>query len=151
MGFKILGTNAAQAVPALMRIYERDLSPHSQYWVGRALVAIGPESIRTAIPWFLRATTSTNAGVRENAVWVLANAHTEAALVVPALVKSLNDSERDVRESASFGLAGFGVEAQPAVPALVLLLKHAHSDVRIAATNALKAIDPEAAAKAGVK
>jgi len=45
----------------------------------------------------------------------------------------------------------FGPDARIAVPALVELLNDPDLEVRGRATNALKAIDPEAAAKAGVK
>ena len=45
----------------------------------------------------------------------------------------------------------FGSDAKTAVPALVDLLKDPDADVRKEAGSALKAIDPEAAAKAGVK
>ena len=52
---------------------------------------------------------------------------------------------------AAWALAGCRTNAQPAVPALLLLLSDQKEEVRKAATNAIKAIDPEAAARAGVK
>jgi HEAT repeat protein len=49
------------------------------------------------------------------------------------------------------GLGAMGTNAAPAVPALVKFLTDPDAYLRACATNALKAIDPEAAAKAGVK
>jgi HEAT repeat protein len=48
-------------------------------------------------------------------------------------------------------LREFGPDARIAVPALVELLNADDDYMRTYATNALKAIDPVAAAKAGVK
>jgi HEAT repeat protein len=48
-------------------------------------------------------------------------------------------------------LPKFGAQAKPAVPILIGLLNDPQQGIREAATNALKNIDPEAAAKAGVK
>jgi HEAT repeat protein len=56
-----------------------------------------------------------------------------------------------MRLSAMRGLGNFGPNAQQAIPALLQLLSDLDVAVRFTATNALKKIDPEAAAKAGVK
>jgi HEAT repeat protein len=48
-------------------------------------------------------------------------------------------------------LAGFGAEAKSAVPALTQALNDPVAVIRTNAAASLKAIDPEAAAKAGVK
>ena len=53
------------------------------------------------------------------------------------------------RVSHSLGM--FGRDARLAVPALVELLNDPDADVRGSATNPVKTIDPEAAAKAGVR
>ena len=70
---------------------------------------------------------------------------------MPALAKLLSDTNINVRYAAARGIQHFGTNAHQAVPALVLSLRDSSSGVRYAATDALKAIDPEAAAKAGVK
>ncbi|MDB6063806.1 MAG: hypothetical protein JWR26_14 [Pedosphaera sp.] len=49
------------------------------------------------------------------------------------------------------GLGAMGTNAAPAVPALAKFLADPDEGLRTSATNALKTIDPEAAAKAGVK
>jgi len=150
-GFEILGADAQQAAAALIRIYERNISPTSQYATGTALNGIGPAAQRMAIPSYLRGAASSNATVREVAVWSLFGVHTEPQLVVPALVRALGDTNWVIRLVAARGLGNFGTNAQQAVPALVILLSDPNMRVRPNATNALKAIDPEVAAKAGVK
>ena len=55
---------------------------------------------------------------------------------------------------AARALSEFGSEASEAVPALLDLLKdtgHHNRGIRVAATEALKKIDPKAAANAGLK
>jgi hypothetical protein len=151
LGFEILGADAHEAVPALISLYEQNISPHSQAATSRALNAIGPAAQRMAIPSFLRAAASTNAPMREVAVWALYGVHTEPRLVVPALVNALSDTNFLIRLVAARALGDFGTNAQEAVPALVTLLSDPSSRVRPNATNALKKINPEAAAKAGVR
>ncbi len=151
LGFAILGTNAQQAVPALITFYERNTSPDSQLGTSRALNAIGPVAQRMAVPCYLRAATSSNALAHEVGVRSLSGVQVEPSKVIPVLIKSLGESNRRTRSAAANGLGGFGAEARRAVPALVPLLSDSDPFVRATATNALKAIDPEAAAKAGVK
>jgi hypothetical protein len=151
LGFEILGTNAQQAAPALIAIYERNISRDSQTATSRALNAIGPVAQRMAIPSYLRAAASSNTPVREVAVWALSGVQVEPQLVVPALAKFLSDTNWVSRTVAANGLGRLGTNAQQAVPALVPRLTDLNPRVRRGATNALKLIDPEAAARAGVK
>ena len=71
-----------------------------------------------------------------------------AALV---LVKWLHRPEAPIRRAALGGLAEIGKPAQPAVPALLAALDDKDGEIRELAARALKSIDIEAAAKAGVK
>jgi HEAT repeat protein len=154
LGFEFLGRDAEPAVPALIALYERNISPDSQVATSRALNAIGPEAQGMAIPSFLRAAASSNAPVREVAVmalFLIDAAHADHRKVVPALVNALSDTNFFIRLVAANGLGRFGTNAQQAVPALARLLSDPDSRVRRVATNALKKIDPEAASKVGVK
>jgi HEAT repeat protein len=151
LGFEILGPDAQQAVPALIELYEQNVSPHSQSATSRALNAIGPEAQRMAIPSFLRAAASSNPPVREVAVWALYGIDAQHQQVVPALVNALSDTNFVIRVVAARGLGHFGTNGQQSVPALVRLLNDPSSRVRPDATNALEKIDPEAAAKVRVK
>jgi HEAT repeat protein len=151
LGFELLGADAQQAVPALLGIYERGISPESQGATCRALSAIGPGALRLGIPSFLGRATNSDAAVRSIAVEALAGVDAQPREVVPALVKALSDTAPIIRVYAARGLGRWGTNAQDAVPTLVLFLRDPLPHLRFAATNALKAIDPEAAAKAGVK
>ncbi len=175
-GFEILGTNAQQTVTALMEVCEQNISPSSRMYAAGALSGIAVAAPST-VPSFLRWAASTNQSVRLlavsalsrgrlepslvvastnkyvrlRAVGVLSQGRFEPSLVVPALSKWLSDADNDVRLFAAQGLGWYGAEARQAVPALVPLLSDPNGDVRTIAAIALKKIDPEAAAKAGVK
>lgn len=117
----------------------------------RRLGDIGPLA-QLAVPALLQALTAGDSVVRSRAAESLGRIHTDAGHVVPALVNSLSDTNSEVRASAAEALSGWGKEAQPAVPRLVQLLDdRSDRDLMTAVREALKQIDPDAAAKAGVK
>ncbi|MDB6068663.1 MAG: hypothetical protein JWR26_4871 [Pedosphaera sp.] len=103
--------------------------------------------------------------IRVAAAMVLARIHPEdpsmVEKVLPFLIKDLEDKpdlnpqnghySRDFRPGVISVLAECGPLARPAEPALVKCLNDAESFIREAAAKALKAIDLEAAEKAGVK
>ncbi len=89
--------------------------------------------------------------VRRHAVSALGEIHQEAALVVPALMECLEDSDTMVRFNACHALKQFGVEAKPAIPALLKALKTFDDSPGIWMEKTIQAIDPEAAARAGIK
>lgn len=70
---------------------------------------------------------------------------------MPALVTCLSNNDLFAHYTAADALGKFGTDAKPAIPALIALLNDPLGLARQAATNALLQIDPEAAAKAGVK
>jgi len=67
------------------------------------------------------------------------------------LIQALNDPIGPIRLFACMGLWQVGAEAKAAVPALLKALNDADPSVRGQAAQALQHIDPDAAAKAGVK
>jgi hypothetical protein len=153
IGFKILGADAQEAVPELLFIYESTLSMdsvtamNSRVAISRSLIDIGPP----AIPYFLRWAGGTNEDKRLTAVHALSQIHGEPSVVVPVLVKFLSHANPLVRTEVTEGLGNFGTNAQSALPALVQSLTDSNRLVRNAATNAFKQIDPEVAAREGVK
>jgi hypothetical protein len=150
-GFEILRADAHQAVPALIKIYDQDISPDSRFYTSRALIAVGPGAARRAIPSFLRGAASANTRVRQDALYALSQAPGEPSVVVPALVKGLSDADASIRKTAVMGLKEVGFAAQPAVPALVRMLSDPDVQVRSLAAQALLRIDYDAAVKAGLK
>jgi HEAT repeat protein len=82
----------------------------------------------------------------------LGGIHQESEQVIPILIGYLIDGkEQALRYGALWSLRQFGPAAKPAVPNLLKLINDVNASVRSEATNALIAIDPEAAAKAGVQ
>ena len=68
------------------------------------------------------------------------------------LINAVHDPAPQVRASALMALRDFGPNAKSALPVLVEFLSHAQDAIEKSyAANALKALDPEAAAEAGVK
>ena len=73
----------------------------------------------------------------------------EPQLVVPTLLMSLHDPDPGVRGDAAFSVGAFG--ARQAIPKLLELLHDQLEWTREQAAEALKKIDPQAAAIARVK
>jgi len=148
--FRALGSDASNAVPELIEMYKQ--TPGSGPWgPGAALGAIGPAAAE-AIPSLLLNVGNTNAGAREIAIKALGDIHSQSPLVVPVLIAALHDPASEVQRQASLALGRYGEKAKAAVPALLEILEHDRNRVdKFNAISALKAIDPEAAAKGGVK
>jgi hypothetical protein len=157
MAFMCLGPEAKFAVPGLIEILNEC---HSDPYNGApgprgSIIAdifsnIGPAAA-DAVPQLVRFTTDTNYIIRWSAVSALGEIHAKPDLAVPTLTKSLRDPVGVIRGKAAISLSAFGSDAKSAVPELIKTLADPYSDVRAVAATALKKIDPEAAAKAGVK
>ncbi|MDB6110263.1 MAG: repeat protein [Pedosphaera sp.] len=117
-----------------------------------ALGRIGANA-RSAVPALLGALHDPNPQVGPTAALALGRIAQDSEQVVPALTLSLESSESDVmmRSACAGALGKFGTNAGSAVPALLAALHDASEVVRERATTALKSIDPDAAAQAGVK
>jgi HEAT repeat protein len=116
------------------------------------------EEARPAAPVLLRAAKDADQFVRINAFWALKQFRADPQLTIPVLVAGLDDPYWPIRDHATASLGNYGAEAKAAVPALLRLLAtnrlasfeyQAIEQKRI--VSALKKIDPEATAKAGVK
>jgi HEAT repeat protein len=75
----------------------------------------------------------------------------KAIRAVEELAKSLRTGNAKGRYMAAAALGFYGRNAKPAVPALLDALKDRDKLVRETAAQSLKHIDPDAAAKAGIK
>ena len=150
VAFHALGAQASNAVPFLIQTYREKIGSDSQCGCAEALGWIGPAASE-AIPDLVSAATNSDHTLRWVAVAALAHLHTETKLVLPVLVAALRDPDPVVRKHAVWTLEGLGAEAKLAVPTLTQSLVDSNSFMSTDVSNALKAIDPEAAAKAGVK
>jgi HEAT repeat protein len=127
--FEALGEEAWAAVPALIEIYQQNLSTAPGRAAARALSTIGP-SATNAVPFLLGGATNADPGVRVVAVGTLSQIVSAPEQVVPVLICSLNDPDQEVRDMAAFALACYRKEAKPAIPALLEKLKDPYHQVR---------------------
>lgn len=169
--FKVLGPDAAMAIPDLERmllgtnelfatlagsalgnIGEPALPvlmaalTNRQFRVvtdaGLALAELGTNA-RPAVPILLEQMEHPHWAYRQRAANVLGNLAIEPDTVVPALAKLLRDNHKPVRFTALSGLEEFGPQARPAIPAISRLLVDLDENLRKAATNTLLKIAPE--------
>ena len=175
--FHALGASAKSAVPALNQAL---FNNPDNTEASLALVVIGPEAmpsvmqgttnndprIRAAavrtlggmsfdadavVPVLIKSLKDDSGEVRFSAAFSLGEFPQESAAIVPALTESLADRDDKVRRSALYSLGLLGREARMASPLIQHALDDPSKSVRFAAAKALKNIDPEAAAKAGVE
>jgi HEAT repeat protein len=145
-----LGHTADCAAPQLVEICQRSESSESRRAALYLLGNIGPAA-KKIVPSLVPMATDRDEQTRHGVVWALAQIHCEPVMTVPVLRKALLDPALAVRANAAAGLGAFGPAAEQAVPALVEALKDQDASMRRTVASSLRSIDPEAAAKAGVK
>ncbi len=118
--FIVLGERGKEAVPALVKLCDKNISTDSQSAIADALAWIGPAA-KPALPLLLRAATNSTPKVRANALWALGEITAEPQSCVPLLTRSLSDPDSWTRLSAAHALGMFGTNAQSAIPFLVQL------------------------------
>ena len=143
-------TNFGQIIAALIALLN-DKHPDVRYVSVFALRCLGPVA-SDALPSLIKCLDDPEFTVQDDAVMGLGTIHQEAERVVPILIQFIEKHRTDqiLYRDAIDSLRMFGAQAKPAVPTLVGLLDSREENIRSAATSALKQIDPEAAAKAGV-
>ena len=176
-GFYVLGNLAAPAIPELSKLLNAE---DTSLDAAVVLIFIGPEAVLTlaqaltnsnatvrasvasalaqakwnakaAVPNLLRCLSDKEPNVRLTAALALGLIHEEPETVIPVLITRLEDTDVNVREQAANALRRFGKPARSSVPALLKATESRDGQMARFAIAALKAIDPEAAAKAGVK
>jgi HEAT repeat protein len=140
------------AVSALITIAGRNISnaDASDFAIDE-LVSLGPPA-KEAVPSLMEWATNSDWYVRYHAIRALGKIRAEPDRVVPVLMSALADPNANVHICAVQALENFGPNAKPAVTTLMEWLHDPAHDVsaREYATKALRAIDPDAAAKAGI-
>jgi len=176
-GFEALGPVAEPAIPSLIELFKDE---EVAYGASAALIAIGPKSTlplikaltnensqvrvhaaaslgdfgsdaQNVVPALIRSLKDKSSLVRNCAAFSLGVIARDPTNVVPALIVNLHYTHAEVRAAAAFALDKYGKQAKAAVPALLKALNDQDRIVRIRATSALIKIDPEGAAKAGVR
>jgi HEAT repeat protein len=153
-GLIALGADAKPSIPTLIALLN-DKNPDVRYVAVFALRSLGRVA-GDALPSLIKCLKDPDFRVQSDAILGLGEIHQEPERVIPILVKLLDEPQNPqhsviIRGNAIWSLLHFGAQAKPAVPRLLRLLDDAHEGIRYNATNALKAIDPDATAKAGVK
>lgn len=169
--FEAVGPDARYAVPGLITLLEDDPPSMSKQAIATVLGQIGP-SAKGAIVVLSRIATDPDEGVRDRALHALGDIDSEPELTVPTMIRGLSDESPLVVRAAALGLKAFGPKAKAAAPALTnALTKWEAANARFYAEvahypdvsipifddptdmlkDALKAIGPDAAAKASVK
>lgn len=143
MGFRKLGAPGASAIPALIKIYHRNISSWSRSATAMALYDLAPFDI----PRISQGMRSGDPQVRRMLVTALARVHDQPGALVPVLTRCLHDSDADVRISAAGALAYFGADARAAIPDLQQLRQDQNSEVSFAARYALDRVTPDAGRK----
>jgi hypothetical protein len=149
--FIALDRDAKPAVPALIALLN-DKHPDVRYVAVFALRSLGPVA-SDALPSLIKCLDDPEFTVRDDAVMGLGTIQEQPQRVIPILIQFVekNRAERILCRDAMDSLRMFGGKAKASVPTLVGLLDDSVEDIRSAATNALLTIDPEAAARSGVK
>ncbi|MHB8524518.1 MAG: HEAT repeat domain-containing protein [Limisphaerales bacterium] len=162
-----IGSPAKTAVASLTQMLK---SPDRQarYQAGVALWKIDGQ-VAPLIPFRIEELKDATESVRRDAADFLGRCGPAARAAVPALVEMLHDEDARLHGTHAELVGGIGYgatsgvpaltqalgrieyAARPAVPALTQPLGDDRSSVRAAAAGALKRIDPDAAAKAGIK
>ena len=144
------GPAAKAAVPALERELKADIV-QIRIDSARALSVIDTNTATLTKPVLKEALSESDGRIRHWAGVYLSRIEVEDEQLVPVFVGSLTNSDPGVRMSAAYSLIQFGSKAKSAVPSLIGALGDPEASVREAARAALKRIDPEAVANAGVK
>jgi len=149
-----MGTNA---IPALLtRLTYKDpvfnLDDYDVSMSGAtALMVLGEES-KQALPTL---TDLMDSGNRDLALRAMIATLGTATSAIPCLLKGMTNQSPDIRGEAVNLLNQWGAqypqERQQAVPFMLKLLSDPERNVRMTVTNALKDMDPQTAAKVGVK
>ena len=139
-------------VPVLIKgLHDPDREVRFNAAFGLEALAFMGGDAKPAIPALVETLKDSHPSARASAATALGHIHSEPALVIPALIEMLRDPDVQQHANAATALGEFGNDGKPAVAPLIELLSQGNQDARKAATTALKAIDPVAAARAGVK
>jgi hypothetical protein len=150
------------AQAALIKIRREPLSPYIEKlkdtsdfmaWYQNALM-IGEFGVdgAEAIPNLISALDPTNNGIiQAHALIALGMIHSQPEVCVPAIAPFLRSPDVALRQKAIYALPQFHKAAKPAWTNLLATLNDPDPWTRLQAPLALKQIDPEAAAKAGIR
>ena len=150
-GFAALGPAAKSAVPALISLQD-DKDEDIRKTAARSLGSIGAEA-QDAIPGLIKHLSDPNQDVCTASAEALNDIPPKSVEEMPALLGVLSAPPKElfIAICVMDRLGQFQSQAKSAVPAILPYLHNEDISTRESAAKALKQIDPEAAAKAGVQ
>jgi HEAT repeat protein len=138
-----------EAIPPLLKaITNADVMIRGNAANALGLLGSKPDLV---VPALLRALKDPAPEVRGTAARSFGGFKAEAATIVPPLIETLDDTNSYVRQGTIWMLGRYRAQASASVPKLLLFLNDPDFQVRKETTDALKLIDPEAAAKKAVE
>ena len=159
LGFRLLGSSGKSAVAGLISVIQSSDNRISRYSAAYSLSFIGPAA-KDALPALIQNFKDTDESVRDATVKALfAIAQDQktyrwrpecVSVMMPALIQILKEPNTDDLRVIRL-LGDLGGDAKNAVPALLPFLNNANVAISSATAVAIKSIDHEAAAKAGIK
>jgi len=129
----------------------RDTSDPIKWYERAMLISDFGTNAEPAIPLLLKALADNDDLIVGHAAIALGRIQRQPELCVPGLTPLLSSVSISTRQKSLVALGKFGLAATSAVPAITGCLTDSDPFMRMQATNILKGIDPEAAARAGVK
>jgi HEAT repeats len=156
LAFSEMGLDASNAVPALTTVFNDKGSPTNSLLYLRAVAAQALGKIglgaTSALPTLKAATLQETdpylLSILAVAIWRI---DSDVEMPLPVLLKELPKVNVHSRWDPIIALGEMGPRGKAAFPLLATQLTNSWAEVRECATNSLVKIDPEAAAKIGVK
>lgn len=156
LALKDMGADASNAVPALTRIVDNKVAPstNNDFYVravaASALGKIGPDAA-AALPALKEALNESHSYFRGQVATAILRISGDVDTAIPVLLAEIPGTIGDSKWEWIIALGEMGPRAKAAVPQLKMELQSNQQNwVLTYVTNALKSIDPEAAA-AGVR
>ena len=145
-----IGPEAAGAVPALVRVLQRERVPRALRAPPSSAIALGQIG-RPAVPELIRCLHDERPVVRTAAAIALGLMGRAAETAIPALLQLLTDHDQEVRQASVLSLGAIGSKNPELVPALVKMMSDDDVFLRGTAAAVLQKLDPDTAAKVRVE
>ena len=148
---KMMGPDAAEAVPALVKVLESSDDPAVRREVQFALAAIGPAA-GTAVPELVKSLSAENEAVRYSAIYALGSLREQGRPAYNELLNNLSSEDEFLQIASVWAMAridpGQPEVAETGVPILVKAMQSDREMMRIEAASTLGELGE--AAKAGL-
>jgi HEAT repeat protein len=145
---KITGGNLDSVIVALA-----DTSNPTNWFEACGVVGLLGTNGTPAIAALIKALEQSDSHVQEQAIEALGRIHARPEICIPAITPFLQATNNFVRWHSLVALSAFGTNARSLMPTsdLIRSLDDMDGLVRQTATNALRYLEPEAAAKVGIQ